>query len=157
MEISPSWRYSVSWLRACSGVKHMSASKRVSFQNETSVLVSELNLTVRSIKHEIFEVKPFSFVFFYILGTWKQTVLKLWCNMLLNCSPAEMRMRVRWRCTVDNQPWADWGEGRWEVRREGSLWSLRTLIHSLLTTLVFVTGILGNHHHTSVNGCRRPV
>ena len=36
--------------------------------------------------------------------------------------------------TVDNQPWADWREGRGRERRGGGLWSLRALIHLLLTT-----------------------
>lgn len=41
----------------------------------------------------------------------KQTVLKPWLH-IGQLQPIWDEDELRWQCTVDNQPWADWGEGR---------------------------------------------
>lgn len=123
MEIFSPWRYSVSWLRACSGVKH-ACEGRASFQNETMHSHDTIHDHTSRFWSETLRV-------FHILITWNDsTVLKPRCQLhVAQPQPRwdEDDCEMMTHSTVDNQPWAVRGEGRGRERREGSLWSLGVL------------------------------
>lgn len=120
MEIFPSWRYSVTWLGACSGVQRTSRSGGLHYK------MRRLSRSKDSEQDVWFEAKPFRLG----LGiTWQHS------RTPMDLHTAQQRpdwdedeREMTMHSTVNNQPWADWGEGEGSERREGTRSWFRALI-----------------------------